>query len=84
VSEEFTDAERIDWLREQFKTNTIYMSGQHPYAPTGYRLRHLHGPTFRAALDAAMLENGWRPTRSGTELPPMPPAGTGPHPRTAK
>lgn len=47
------DAERIDWLADQFKTCTVYMSGQHPWAPNSYKLRQLAGPTFRAAIDAA-------------------------------
>jgi hypothetical protein len=57
---EFTDAQRINWLAEQFKTCTVYMSGQHPWSPTSFKLRNLKGPTFRAALDAAMHESGWR------------------------
>jgi hypothetical protein len=57
----FTDAQRIEWLAEQFKTCTVYMSGQHPYAPNSVKLRNLRGPTFRAALDAAMTANGWTP-----------------------
>jgi hypothetical protein len=61
VADKFTDAQRIDWLQQQFKTCTVYMSGQHPYAPSGLKLRNLRGPTFRAALDAAMEADGWTP-----------------------
>lgn len=47
------DAERVDWLAEQFKTCTVYMDGQHPYYPNSIKLRTLRGPTFRMAIDAA-------------------------------
>lgn len=48
------DAERIEWLAEQFKTCTVDMSGNHPYYPNSIKLRTLRGPTFRLAIDAAM------------------------------
>lgn len=48
------DAERVNWLAEQFKTCTVFMSGQHPWRPSSYKLRELNGPTFRDAVDAAM------------------------------
>lgn len=48
------DAERVNWLAEQFKTCTVFMSGQHPWRPNSYKLRELNGPTFRAAIDTAM------------------------------
>jgi hypothetical protein len=60
--ENYTDAQRLDWLAEQFKTCTVYMSGQHPYAPNNLKLRNLAGPTFRAAIDSAMKQNGWLPS----------------------
>lgn len=59
---QFTDAQRIAWLAEQFKTCTVYMSGQHPWFPNSFKLRNLKGPSFRAAVDAAMTDSGWTPT----------------------
>jgi len=47
------DAKRIDWLATQFKTCTVYMSGQHPWSAS-YKLRDLRGATFREAIDNAM------------------------------
>lgn len=47
------DAERLDWLAQGFKTCTVYMSGQHPWEPS-HKVRGLRGPSFRAAIDAAM------------------------------
>ena len=46
------DAERLDWLAEGFRTCTVYMSGSHPWVP-GHKVRSLHGPNFRAAIDQA-------------------------------
>lgn len=47
------DTRRLDWLAFNFKTSTVYMSGQHPYRPN-YKVMQLSGPTFRAAIDAAI------------------------------
>lgn len=49
------DAARLDWVAQQFRTCTVDMSGNHPYAP-GAGVRDLRGPTFRAAVDAAMAQ----------------------------
>lgn len=46
------DAERLDWLAEGFRTCTVYMGGDHPWTP-GHKVRSLHGPSFRAAIDQA-------------------------------
>jgi hypothetical protein len=58
---QYTDAQRLDWIAHQFRTCTVYMSGQHPYSPTGTRLRHLTGPTFRAAIDKELEGDGIKP-----------------------
>ena len=48
------DAARVDWLGYTCRTSTCYMNGQHPWNMATYKLRDLRGPTFRAAIDAAM------------------------------
>jgi hypothetical protein len=55
--DEERDAARLDWLAGQFKTCTIAMSGEHPHFPGGPGLRDLRGPTFRAAIDAAIAKD---------------------------
>ena len=46
------DSERLDWLAAQFKTTTVYMSGDAIYAPSRL-LFSLKGRGFRDAIDAA-------------------------------
>ena len=46
------DGARLDWLAEGFRTCTVYMSGSHAWFP-GHKVRSLHGPNFRAAIDQA-------------------------------
>ncbi|SFQ46854.1 hypothetical protein SAMN05216229_12364 [Geopseudomonas sagittaria] len=63
------DTARIDWLADQFKTCTVYMTGEHPWRPTSYKLRELNGPTFRHAIDAAMGEATCATTDGATATP---------------
>lgn len=46
------DSERLDWLATQFKTTTVYMSGDALYAPSRL-LYGLKGRGLREAIDAA-------------------------------
>ena len=59
VKEAMRDAGRIDWIARMSKTSTVYMDNQHPWNVAGnYRFNNLRGPTFRAAIDAAMAKDG--------------------------
>ena len=48
------DAARLDWLGRYANTCTLKMDGQHPWSFAQSKFRDLRGPTFRAAIDAAM------------------------------
>lgn len=52
---EAKDAQRLDWLERQFRTCSLYMDGNHRYAPT-HGVYNMRGPTFRAAIDAAIAQ----------------------------
>jgi sarcosine oxidase delta subunit len=48
------DAARVDWLARVAKTSSCDMGGNHPWNLFTHKLAKLRGPTFRAAIDAAM------------------------------
>ena len=55
---ERTDTDRLEWLSTQFKTTTVYISGDALYAPSRL-LYGLKGRGLREAIDAAMDAEEW-------------------------
>ncbi len=55
LSKKAKDTERLDWLARQFKTGTVYMSGDCTFAPN-HRVHALKGRNFRDSIDAAMKD----------------------------